>query len=404
MTPAFYTALRKSGALLVLAACGVAPQPTKVSLDSPDLPLTAATDAERDRFAEGDGAFDLQFRAADGLGPVYIRASCAGCHQAGGRGPGTVTKFVQVDGNGVAVVGQPKLAFGHTARPQVVGSATPLEAPSGADILTTQRNGVAVFGRGYLEAVADSEVERVEAAQRDGVDGVTGRINRVTFASKANPGQRVHNFTQGTTNLIGRFGLKARIATLDDFTADAAQGDMGLTSPLRDTELPNPDGATDDAKPGVDLTLDFVNLVADYMRLSEVPRRAPATDAARALFASTGCATCHVPTLRTRADYPITALANVDAPIFSDLLLHDMGPAFSDGLSDGDARPSEWKTAPLIGLRHLKHLLHDGRAASVEDAITLHGGEGSEAAVSVARFNALSSADRTTLLSFVESL
>jgi CxxC motif-containing protein (DUF1111 family) len=33
--------------------------------------------------------------------------------------------------------------------------------------------------------------------------------------------------------VIGRFGLKARIATLDDFCADAFQDEMGTTSPLR---------------------------------------------------------------------------------------------------------------------------------------------------------------------------
>jgi electron transport complex protein RnfG len=39
--------------------------------------------------------------------------------------------------------------------------------------------------------------------------------------------------------------LKGRVATLDEFTADAFQGDMGITSPLRPTEPANPDGPKD---------------------------------------------------------------------------------------------------------------------------------------------------------------
>ena len=73
-----------------------------------------------------------------------------------------------------------------------------------------------------------------------------------------------------------RFGLRARIATLDEFTADAFQGDMGVTSPMRPTELPNPQGLTDDGKPGLDVDIDTVNLIARYMRFIEIPTRNPA--------------------------------------------------------------------------------------------------------------------------------
>jgi len=84
---------------------------------------------------------------------------------------------------------------------------------------------------------------------------------------------------------------------------------------------------------------------------------------------------CHVPTLKTRASYPIAKLAGIDAPIYTDLLLHDMGAALADGLTDGGATSQQWRTAPLIGLRFAHSYLHDGRAHSVAEAIAAHDGE-----------------------------
>ena len=101
-----------------------------------------------------------------------------------------------------------------------------------------------------MEAVLDSEIERVEREQAARTDGIHGRINRVTYASEPNPDDLARTYAKGDAGLIGRFGLKARIATLDDFTADAFQGDMGITTPLRPVELPNPDGLTDDRQAG----------------------------------------------------------------------------------------------------------------------------------------------------------
>jgi CxxC motif-containing protein (DUF1111 family) len=179
---------------------------------------------------------------------------------------------------------------------------------------------------------------------------------------------------------------------------------MGVTSPLRPVELANPDGLTDDLKEGEDVTLETVNLVADYMRLLELPARAPADERGQTLFAKVDCAVCHVPSLKTRADYPIALLAGIDAPIFTDLLLHDLGPDLADGLADESAASVAWKTAPLIGLRHFNAYLHDGRARTIEQAILLHDGPGSEAAASVAAFRALSFEDRAALIDFVRSL
>jgi len=375
--------------------------------DSTGLPLRGLSKLAREQFDRGDGLFERTQRTADGLGPLYVRAACVDCHRDDVRGPGLVEKISVIEADGVtASLDQSKLPFGHSVRPYVTaGASTPvLSMPNDPSVKSSRRIGPPVIGRGYMEAVLDSEIERLEREQADRTDGIHGRINRVTYASEANP-EGSPMFAKGDTGLIGRFGLKARITTLDDFTADAFQGDMGITSPLRPTELPNPDGLTDDAKPGLDTTLDDVNDIASYMRMLAIPRRdLPADPAGAALFATTQCAACHAPSLRTRADYPIAELASIDAPVFTDFLLHDLGTALADGLAEGDATSREWRTSPLVGLRFNRVLMHDGRARTIEDAILDHEGEGSEANGSVKLFRALSPGEKAALLAYVGAL
>ena len=63
-----------------------------------------------------------------------------------------------------------------------------------------------------------------------------------------------------------------------------------------------------------------------------------------------------------------------------------MGPGLSDGRPDFDAAPEEWRTPPLWGIGIVdevnggRFLLHDGRAATLEEAILWHGGEAEAAA------------------------
>ena len=85
------------------------------------------------------------------------------------------------------------------------------------------------------------------------------------------------------------------------------------------------------------------------------------------LFNAVGCAKCHVRSLRG---------VNGDVPLYSDLLLHDMGSALDDKIAQGRATGTEWRTTPLIGTRLRDRYLHDGRAANLRDAVLEHGGEG----------------------------
>ncbi|HET9627748.1 MAG TPA: di-heme oxidoredictase family protein [Kofleriaceae bacterium] len=379
------------------------PDATGAVLQASDVPIDGLGHDEVLKFNDGDALFDLPFRPADGLGPLSIRSSCGACHEDGARGPGVVKKMAIVEADGVtAAADQSALPYGHTIRDTLdAGATTPLLAPTGrTDVLVTTRVGPPVLGRGYIEAVADAELLRVAAEQQARTDGIHGKVNMVAFASATSPDAAFDNHKAGDM-VIGKLGLKARIATLDDFTADAFQGDMGLTTPMRPTELANPDDLTDDVRAGVDLDIDHVNRIAFYMRRIAIPRRIGLTQRGQELFAQASCAVCHVPTLHTRADYPIAVLANIDAPIYSDLLLHDMGPALADGQTDGSADSLAWRTAPLIGERFTKQFLHDGRAHSVRDAIVAHAGEAAGAAQA---FQALSADDQQLLVQFVEAL
>ena len=378
-------------------------EPIVVKDDPVDVPLHQASADDLRLFIAGDALFDHVFTAADGLGPLYIRSACSACHANGGRGPGLVRKLAPADPANVAA-----LPYGPTIRPFATSGATPLIPPMGGwngALLESLRIGPAVWGRGYLEAIADSEIERVEAEQALRSDGIHGRINHVVFHSTEAATPAFGDARLGQT-LIGRFGLKARVATLDDFSADALQGDMGMTTPQRPNEPSNPDLLTDDQHAGVDLDQTTVVALADYIRRIELPSRNPtaATPRAAELFEQSLCSTCHVPSMTTRSDYPIALLAGREAPIYSDLLLHDMGDELADGLTDESATGREWRTAPLIGLRFFRAYLHDGRASSLDEAIRLHGGAHSQAQHAVDLYNALDESDRDILLRFVGSL
>jgi CxxC motif-containing protein (DUF1111 family) len=139
----------------------------------------------------------------------------------------------------------------------------------------------------------------------------------------------------------------------------------------------------------------MISLVAAYLRSIGPPRQGQEEKTGATLFAGTGCAACHVPEL------PLAGGGT--AVLYSDLLLHDMGPELDDGMGEPGVASAEWRTAPLIAVRpgEGRRYLHDGRAATVDAAIRVHGGEADRARKN---FEALSEAERAALVAFVESL
>jgi uncharacterized integral membrane protein (TIGR00698 family) len=122
------------------------------------------------------------------------------------------------------------------------------------------------------------------------------------------------------------------------------------------------------------------------------PASQESTAAGARLFTAVGCDKCHVPSLRGERG---------DVTLYSDLLLHDMGPALDDKIIQGDANGFDWRTTPLAGLGARQRFLHDGRALTLRDAILAHGGESE---IVRRRYFELSDADQRQVLAFLESL
>ena len=150
---------------------------------------------------------------------------------------------------------------------------------------------------------------------------------------------------------------------------------------------------------------------AMYMQMLAPPQAAPSygnvspasIQSGHNLFVQTGCVLCHTESLTTGAA-SIAALTNQAARLFSDLLVHNMGSGLSDGISQGSAGESEFRTAPLWGLGQRVFMLHEGRTTDLLQAIEAHSSGGSEANVSIGSFNALSNSNKQDLLNFLRLL
>jgi CxxC motif-containing protein (DUF1111 family) len=197
---------------------------------------------------------------------------------------------------------------------------------------------------------------------------------------------------------VGKFGWKADTPTLELFVAGAFRNELGITSPLApDEALPQGrEGAVlcagESAAPEDDGTM--VAATTAYVASLVVPARPESATgpAGAALFRAVGCAACHTPNLRA---------GDRDVPLYSDLLLHDMGPALDDGVIQGQATGRDWRTTPLWGLGLRTRFLHDGRARTILAAIQAHGGEAEHA---LGQFRALDDDSRQALLAFLASL
>jgi CxxC motif-containing protein (DUF1111 family) len=212
---------------------------------------------------------------------------------------------------------------------------------------------------------------------------------------------------------IGRFGWKASSINILHQTLTALHQDMGLTTELMPREIEHPELGPlhlDDV-PQPNVSLSDVNTIVFYLQTLKVPprrdERDPAVLAGGVLFRELSCAACHLPTLRTGI-HSVAPLSEVEFHPYTDLLLHDMGPELDDGYTEGSARSAEWRTAPLwgLGLAELSQgarafYLHDGRARTLREAISYHGGE---AAGSRARFDELTTVEQEQLLAYLRSL
>jgi CxxC motif-containing protein (DUF1111 family) len=150
--------------------------------------------------------------------------------------------------------------------------------------------------------------------------------------------------------------------------------------------------------PAADYSSDVVNFAA-FIRLNAPPTPFPLTPLAsrgQVVFGQVGCTSCHVPTQTTHS--------GVSFNPYSDFSLHRMGDGLADGITQGNAGPDEFRTAPLWGTSQRLFFLHDGRTSDLLQAILQHKSSGSQASEVINNFNALSVSDKQAILDFLRAL
>ena len=332
---------------------------------------------------QGADIFSHDMATNQALGPLFNEQSCSGCHNtpaAGGMGSDAgsfVTRIARSKHGDFALVPghAGPIARQHSIAELGSSCGLPTGIPPQAN-LTSLRSAMTLRGTALIDNVLVSQL--LAAASDPNIPaGVRGRVNLL-------PDGR-----------IGRFGWKAQTATLVEFMGEAFRDEIGVTNPLAPDDLVNGCGANI-MKPEMD-AVPLTALVA-FLNTIDPPAPAAACTASpgAAAFAAAGCVNCH------RPSYTVPGSNNVlTARLYSDLLLHDMGPGLADGFQQGSASGNEFRTAPLWRVSDRVHFLHDGRATTILDAILLHGGQASDA---VGAFNALSAADRQALLAFLNCI
>jgi CxxC motif-containing protein (DUF1111 family) len=144
------------------------------------------------------------------------------------------------------------------------------------------------------------------------------------------------------------------------------------------------------------------------MRLLDQPTPVPPTpqtQQGQQVFNAIGCALCHTPSMTTaQSSFAPAALSGVQANLFSDLLVHNMGVGLADGVSQGSANGNQFRTAPLWGIGQRLFFLHDGRCSNLPCAIEAHASNGSEANGVINLFNRLPLVQQQNLVLFLRSL
>lgn len=378
--------------LTFLADLGAAPNAQNFLNDSnytvPNMnedggPRRTLSTEENERFLKGLTLFDGNFAETGGLSPVFNADSCRACHQdpvIGGAG-GLDVNILRIGG-----VDDVNEAF-HSAAPVLSRSALPFELPAELSDLATSdwtiediqsawsdgsliiepRQPPSLLGIGTIEGIStESIMNNVDPEDANG-DGISGRARILDGGG------------------VGRFGWKAQIDTVQDFVADALLQEIGVTihPSLSDFTVEDdwdtcedPELQTEDVS---DLTF-FIYELAPPTSLATEPDP---------LFISAGCAACHIPALDS-------------VPVYSDLLLHDMGYDRATVVNhDPGVLPSEYRTPPLWGVRHTAPYMHDGASDTLRSAILQHGGE---ATASVSVFLNMTTEEQQQVIEFLERL
>jgi mono/diheme cytochrome c family protein len=365
----------RGGVVLQMPAFGAAPTTTAMVDHAVALHANGA-------IAQGAAMFADDLDPDAGLGPLFNGTACDSCHNkradgsdvAGGMGTAPET-FVHRVARINAGLFDPLLGHGGPIARQrsVAEFGVPCGLSTGDPAQANAfsiRSAMTLRGTSLIDNIRAGDIDRIRQAQPAEVQG---RFNRL-------PDGRV-----------GKFGWKAHAATLVEFMAEALRDEMGITSPLAQTDLVSGCGASVQ-RPEAD-AVPLTSLVA-FLNTIDPPSSAVCRPSiGSALFESVGCAACHTPSLPANGNA-------TPAFLYSDLLLHEMG-SLGDGFRQGSATGTEFRTAPLWLLRDRAHFLHDGRAASIDEAIRAHDGQASRAR---RNYLTLAPADVEALLAFLNCI
>ena len=263
-----------------------------------------------------------------------------------------------------------------------------------------------VFGTGLIEEIPDSTVvanmqSNLALKQSLGISGITN--------------------TTPNGGTISKFGWKAQNPSMMVFAAEASNVELGITNEMLTQERDETTGCVLNSTPE-----DHLNFAAKtptqvlsammnidlFMRFLDQPTPAsptPSTVNGQNQFNNVGCVLCHTTSMNT-GNSSIKPLSNVAANLFSDLLIHHMGPGLADNVTQGAATGDMFRTAPLWGLGQRLFFLHDGRETDllkvIQDHFSLGSGTypNSEANQVINNFNALSQSDQQDVLNFLRSL
>jgi CxxC motif-containing protein (DUF1111 family) len=425
--------------------------------------VTGLTAGESQLANDSREAFEETEGLADGLGPRFNGEGCAQCHAfpaSGGSSPATnpqvavathngakntVPSFITASGpvrearfvkkaDGTSDGGVHDL-FVISGRSDPATANTPATSAAGCTItqedFATQVNNNNVifriptpnFGIGLIESITDKDLAANLAANnaQKVQFGIFGQINHVS-------GDTNNNGNDGTA---ARFGWKAQNKSGMLFSGEAYNVEMGISNELFQTEReedPNcqfktvPNDHTNTESIGTTELLSDVEQFSFFMRVLAPPTPVTSYTGANGAVTSTsiangkqrfqdvGCHLCHTIKLHTNPQAQIAALADKDIFPYSDFAIHNMGPGLADGVSQGQAKGDQFRSAPLWGLGQRIFLLHDGRTKDLRTAIDAHASAAnsqfgaSEANTVVQKFDALNGDDTQDLFNFLRSL
>jgi CxxC motif-containing protein (DUF1111 family) len=414
-----------------------------------------------DRFLEVDA---VNSPDSQGLGPRFNFNQCAGCHSQptfGGSSPAnnpeatvisagivsgatnSIPSFITATGptrearfpfffnsNGTVNTGAPNGGVEdlYTVSGRADAGSCNIPQPSFAAAQSANnlifRIPTPLFGAGLVENIDDSTLLANKAAQAGNGLGISGAFNR-----------------NGNDGTIARFGWKAQNKSLDLFSGEAYNVEMGISNETFPQDRPLPGEEQTTGLPANCLNLgkqgypeDTTNFAptstsadpfavnasipsdviafAMFMKLLAPPTPSPTTPGGAtsithglAVFKSVGCSVCHTPTINSTQPSGVTpSLGGAAVSAFSDFEVHHMGTGLNDNVSQGTAGGDQFRTAPLWGVGQRIFFLHDGRTNNLLTAIRAHASSGSEASTVVSNFNSLPAASQQDVLNFLRSL